>query len=222
MSYLLRTFILSMLMMSIVTVASAENTFQQGDQGNEVTEIQVQLMDLGYDVIADGEYGPATVDAIRQFQLTQGIEANGLVGPATYEALLGRDMPDISQNSNILARRIIGISQEYVGIRYVFGGNTPSSGFDCSGYVKYVFAKAGITLPRTADSQYYAGTHISTTDLRPGDLVFFSTYLPGPSHVGIYIGDGKFMHASSSRGVTVDTLSRSYWVSTYIGAARYF
>ena len=214
----LRTLVLSMMMMSVVTVASADS-FQPGDQGSDVAEIQGQLVDLGYDVIADGEYGPATVDAIKQFQESQGIEADGLVGPATYEALLGRDMPDVSRGSNVIARRIVQSSMQYIGVPYVFGGTTPS-GFDCSGYVRYVFAQAGISLPRMADEQYYFGKPISTTDLRAGDLVFFSTYTYGPSHVGIYLGDGNFINASSSRGVVIDSLGNSYWSSTYIGARR--
>ena len=218
MSYFLRILILSIAMMSVAVVASAD-AYQQGDQGTEIAEIQGQLIDLGYDVIADGEYGPATVDAIRQFQESQGIEPDGLVGPATYEALLGRNMPDVSRGSSMIARRIVQSSMQYIGVPYVFGGTTPS-GFDCSGYVRYVFAQAGISLPRMADEQYYYGKPISTTDLRAGDLVFFSTYTYGPSHVGIYLGDGNFINASSSRGVVIDSLGNSYWSATYIGARR--
>ena len=219
----LRKLVLSALITSVATiggVASADNnSFQPGDQGSEIAEIQGQLIDLGYDVVADGEYGPATVEAIKSFQMTQGINPDGLVGPMTYEALLGRDMPEVSRGSSVLSRRIIQTSMQYMGVPYVFGGSTPS-GFDCSGYVQYVFAQAGISIPRTADYQYYAGTPISTSELRPGDCVFFSTYLPGPSHVGIYIGDGNFIHASSSRGVTIASLSGSYYAATFIGARR--
>lgn len=218
MSYFLRILVLSVAMLSMVATASADS-YQQGDQGIEIAEIQGQLIDLGYDVVADGEYGPATVDAIKLFQESQGIEPNGLVGPDTYEALLGRNMPDISRGSSMVARRIVQTSMQYIGVPYVFGGTTPS-GFDCSGYVRYVFAQAGISLPRMADEQYYFGKPISTTDLRAGDLVFFSTYTYGPSHVGIYLGDGNFINASSSRGVVIDSLGNSYWSATYIGARR--
>ena len=219
--YFLRVLALSTMILSTATVASADNSFQQGDQGSEVAEIQGQLIDLGYDVVADGEYGPATVDAIRQFQESLGMKADGLVGPATYEALLGRVMPEVSRGINVISRRIVQTSMKYIGVPYVFGGTSPS-GFDCSGYVRYVFAQAGISLPRMADEQYYFGKPISTTDLRAGDLVFFSTYTYGPSHVGIYLGDGNFINASSSRGVVIDSLGNSYWSSTYIGARRIF
>lgn len=215
----LRALTLAASIMVFSSTASADS-FQQGDQGTEIAEIQGQLVDLGYDVVADGEYGPATVDAVRQFQESQGIKPDGLVGPATYQALLGRSMPDVSRGSSIISRRIIQTSMNYMGVPYVFGGNTPS-GFDCSGYVRYVYAKVGIYLPRMADEQYYAGSPISTTEMRPGDLVFFSTYTYGPSHVGIYLGDGQFIHASSSYGVSIASLGSSYWTATYIGARRF-
>ena len=106
----------------------------------------------------------------------------------------------------------------FLGVPYVFGG-TSTTGFDCSGYVQHVFAMLGIHLPRTADAQFYAGKP-AVGGPRPGDLVFFQTYLPGPSHVGIYLGNGEFAHASS-HGVMVSKLSQSYWASRYLGARRY-
>ena len=108
---------------------------------------------------------------------------------------------------------------DYLGVPYVFGGTSPY-GFDCSGYVQYVFANAGVSLPRTADVQFEVGTPVSTAELVPGDLVFFSTYTYGASHVGIYVGDGNFIHASSSQGVTISSLSQAYYSSRYIGARR--
>lgn len=209
-----------MLLLSIsVSTSYAAGQFRVGDQGAEIEEIQGKLVVLGYDVIADGAFGPAMAEAVKDFQKSCGIKADGLIGPATYSALLGKDMPDISHSMNYVAGRIIASSMDYIGVPYVFGGTSPY-GFDCSGYVQYVFANAGISLPRTADVQYEVGTPISTTDLVSGDLVFFTTYTYGASHVGIYLGDGKFIHASSSRGVTVDSLGSSYWSSHYIGARR--
>ena len=209
-----------MVLLSVsVSTSYAAGQFRVGDRGEEIAEIQGQLVQLGYDVMADGAFGPAMAEAIKDFQKSHGIKADGLIGPATYSALLGRDMPDITQSVSYLAGRIISTSMDYLGVPYVFGGTSPY-GFDCSGYVQYVFAKAGIDLPRTADVQYEVGTPISTTELVPGDLVFFETYTYGASHVGIYVGDGNFIHASSSRGVTVSSLSQAYYSSHYIGARR--
>ena len=127
----------------------------------------------------------------------------------TYAALLGKSMPAFSSTTNSIARRVVSDSMNYLGVPYVFGGTTPN-GFDCSGYVRYVFANAGVYLPRTADAQYEVGYSVSTSELMPGDLVFFSTYEPGASHVGIYLGDGDFINASSSQGVSVASLYSSY------------
>jgi cell wall-associated NlpC family hydrolase len=105
-----------------------------------------------------------------------------------------------------------------VGVPYVFGG-TSRSGFDCSGYVQYVFKGSGISLPRTASEQFKVGSSVSREQLQSGDLVFFHTYAAGASHVGIYIGGGSFVHASNS-GVRTTKLSDSYYASRYLGARR--
>lgn len=216
----LRALIVVMFLLSIsVSTSYAAGAYRVGDQGEEIAELQGKLVILGYDVMADGAFGPAMADAIKEFQKSQGIKADGLIGPATYSALLGKDMPDITCSSGYISNKIISNAMDYLGVPYVFGGTSPY-GFDCSGYVQYVFANAGISLPRTADVQYEVGMPISTTELVAGDLVFFSTYTWGASHVGIYLGDNNFIHASSSRGISVDSLGSSYWSSHYIGARR--
>ena len=102
----------------------------------------------------------------------------------------------------------------------MWGGQSPS-GFDCSGYIQYVFGKHGVTLPRTAAEQFNVGTSVSKSNLIPGDLVYFTTYKEGPSHVGIFLGNGQFIHASSGKEeVTISSLSSSYYTSRYIGAKR--
>ncbi len=106
------------------------------------------------------------------------------------------------------------------GTHYVRGG-TSRGGFDCSGFTRYVYAKYGISLPHSSAAQASKGKPVSKSELQPGDLVFFSTYRRGISHVGIYIGDGKFVHASNhGRGVTVDSLNSSYYAPRYRGARR--
>ena len=131
----------------------------------------------------------------------------------------GRFAGGILARTSKIAQQLTRSALRFLGTPYVFGGTSPTYGFDCSAYVQHVFAMVGIHLPRTADAQYDVG-HPATGGPRPGDLVFFQTYAPGVSHVGIYLGNGKFAHASSSRGVTVSSLSESYWAQRYLGAKR--
>jgi len=127
----------------------------------------------------------------------------------------------IAMAQRILAfdERVTHTALRYIGVPYVWGG-TSFDGVDCSGFVYAVFEHNGIDLPRTADSQFEVGRPVATRDLEPGDLVFFETYAPGASHVGIYLGGGRFVHASSSDGVRIDDLSMDYYASRFIGARR--
>ncbi len=126
----------------------------------------------------------------------------------------------VAGSASSKADAIIATAKKYIGVPYLWGGTTPK-GFDCSGFVQYVYKAHGISLNRTCVTQYKHGTYVSKSNLQPGDLVFFqNTYKAGISHVGIYIGDGKFIHASSSKGITISNLSSSYYVSHYYGARR--
>jgi cell wall-associated NlpC family hydrolase len=138
--------------------------------------------------------------------------------PRAQRSGFGRFAGGILARTSKLARALTKSALRFLGTPYVFGGTT-RSGFDCSAYVQHVFAMFGIFLPRTADAQYDVGRRV-VGGPRPGDLVFFETYAYGPSHVGIYLGHGDFVHASSSRGVMVSNLSEAYWSSRYIGAKR--
>ena len=117
------------------------------------------------------------------------------------------------------AQMVITEAKKYIGTPYLWGGNTPA-GFDCSGFSKYVFEKVGISLPRTAATQFSGLKAVSSPS--PGDLVFFTTYAPGPSHLGIYIGDNKFIHAGTSTGVTITDMNNPYWKPRYLGARTAF
>jgi cell wall-associated NlpC family hydrolase len=124
-----------------------------------------------------------------------------------------------------LADAVVQWALAEVGRPYVWGGTTPA-GFDCSGLVQWVFAKVGIHLPRLSGQQYRVGVPVDRQNLRPGDLVFFTTYKPGPSHVGIYIGSyhgiaHAFVAADNPAvGVEIDNLNAAKWTLRYVGARR--
>jgi peptidoglycan DL-endopeptidase CwlO len=118
--------------------------------------------------------------------------------------------------------RVVGTALSLQGAPYRNGGSDPS-GFDCSGFVAYVFAQQGLALPRTVSEQYDAGREISPDAVEPGDLVFFSTVARGATHVGIAVSANEFVHAPSSRGVVrVERLTAPYWSSRFVGIRRVF
>lgn len=109
-----------------------------------------------------------------------------------------------------------------IGIHYKYGGNSPEHGLDCSGLVRYVFKEAwGTNLPRTSEEISRVGLHIETQDLQPGDLVFYKTLKHAFSHVGIYLGDNKFIHSPAPGGaVRIESMDLSYWKKRFNGARR--
>jgi cell wall-associated NlpC family hydrolase len=127
---------------------------------------------------------------------------------------------DIVESYDLPAARyggVVGIALQYLGVPYVWGGSSPSTGFDCSGFIMYVFAQVGVSLPHHAASQYELGTPVPRDALAPGDLVFFD----GLGHAGIYIGGGQFVHAPHTGDVVkISSLYDSWYASTYVGARR--
>ena len=114
---------------------------------------------------------------------------------------------------------IVATAKKYLGYNYTYGGSSPSTGFDCSGFTSYIFKQHGISLNRTAAGQYSNGVAVSRANLQPGDLVMFGK--SGINHVAIYIGGGKIIHASTpSTGVRIDSLSTGYYNNNYVGARR--
>jgi len=112
---------------------------------------------------------------------------------------------------------VVSIALQYLGVPYVWGGASPS-GFDCSGLTMYAYAKVGVYLPHNAAMQYGMGTPVARSQLAPGDLVFFN----GLSHVGMYIGGGRFVHAPHTGDVVkISSLSEYWYAATYVGARRY-
>ena len=115
---------------------------------------------------------------------------------------------------------LIQTAMDFLGVPYRNGGSDPS-GFDCSGLVQWVFARHGTMLPREAKDQYRVGRDVDLRDVQPGDLIFFETVSRGASHVGIVIGEGRFIHAPNSSGVVrVEPYTANYWIRRYVGARR--
>jgi cell wall-associated NlpC family hydrolase len=115
--------------------------------------------------------------------------------------------------------RVVRMAFGFVGRPYQWSG-IGNRGFDCSGLVFHIFAALGLPVPHSSYAQYQAGAAVSREELAPGDLVFFRTYSPGPSHVGIYVGENQFVHASYSRGVVVSSIDEPYFRDRFIGARR--
>ena len=216
-------FCFGFLLFSLLFVSDAEAAaLRQGDRGAQVQWIQERLEDMGYEVgEADGVFGEETRQAVVQFQLSRGLDADGVVGAGTFYALQQRQAAvEVSRGFGRRGAQIVQMAQQYMGTPYVWGGSRPG-GFDCSGFIYYIYGQFGISLPRMSDGQFEMGRAISGDNLLPGDLVFFTTYEPGASHVGIYLGGGRFIHASSAAGeVTITPLGKAYYQERYLGARR--
>jgi|ERR1051326_4016100 cell wall-associated NlpC family hydrolase len=140
-------------------------------------------------------------------------------GPALPEAARGSSLPPPTDAG------AVDVARRYLGIRYVFGGTDPSIGLDCSGLVQLVFHQLGVALPRTAQQQYEATTHVDRTDLKPGDLVFFARTYADPhdwvTHVGIYIGNGQQINApTEGQVVSIQPVFSGFWGEHFIGGGR--
>jgi len=120
------------------------------------------------------------------------------------------------------ARDVLVNALSLTGVRYKYGGNSPETGFDCSGFVRYVFKQAtSLSLPHNALAISRLGQTVPKEELKPGDLVFFNTLKSAFSHVGIYLGNNRFIHSPSSGGkVKVESMQDGYWAKRYNGAQR--
>ncbi len=183
-----------------------------GTRGPDVQALQRALTRAGYGVQATGLVGPETESMILAFQRANHQDATGTIYLQAVEEVLSA-----SGREGVVADAV-----DQLGDRYVWGGASPS-GFDCSGLVAYAFGLAGLDLTHSTYSQWTEGTRVASGDLQPGDLVFFTTYASGPSHVGIYVGDGYFVHAADPQlGVTIDSLQSGYYFEHYVGAVDPF
>lgn len=191
---------------------------QYGEKSKDVKEVQKLLAFYGYytgDI--DAIYGPLTEKAILSVEKEGFIKTNEheiIIESQTNKQEVSNIQPIKTEVSNDEA--LIATAKEYIGVPYNWGGTTPN-GFDCSGFIQFVYASHNETIPRTTREIWNFATNVSEPSI--GDLLFFETYQPGPSHLGIYLGNGDFIHASSSNGVTISNYqSDIYWKERFIGA----
>ena len=132
----------------------------------------------------------------------------------------GFDEQKAEASTSVSASSLTDIASKYKGIRYKTGGTT-AAGFDCSGYVQFVYKQLGVSLTRSTKTMYNEGSAIEKANIQVGDLLFFKTTSAKVGHVGIYIGNGKFIHSSTSKGVMVSKVNDPYyWGKRYVGAKR--
>lgn len=183
-------------------------------EGQNLSTIQRQLETLGFltGSFASGTYDSPTQEAVTVFQQSYNIPETGEIDSQTTTAI----------EHAVIKQDLVNQSKNYIGVPYLWGGESPA-GFDCSGFVYYMFQQVGLDdMPRTTSGELFKqGSWINTTDLQPGDLVFYGVNEPGEvSHVGFYLGNNEFISATSSKGIWINSLDNSYWSQYYMGAKR--
>lgn len=209
---------------------------KKGMRGEDVRKLQERLKVLGFLVIDEctDYYGSMTKEAVINFQREYGLKVDGIAGPETFRTLnlALKDVTDstiLMQSSrsgsfiNSIGESIAKAAREYLGCKYQYGGSGPNA-FDCSGFTKFIYGKFGIELPRSSSDQATVGTKVGRDELQIGDLLIFSnTYRKGPSHTGIYLGNNKFIHASTScKGVIISDLNSDYYRKHFSYGRRVF
>ena len=207
---------------SVPSASVGHPKLRQGDRGAAVKTLQSALNASGASIAVDGVFGSGTASAVRALQSAAGIGVDAVVGPKTWNALGSdvristgsgsRDDNRGSVSTDVSGHAIVTAARAQLGVRYSWGGSSPSSGFDCSGLVYHAYNQTGTKLPRrTAKGYVFGGRIISQSEARPGDLVAFTGNDYG--HMGIYAGNGKIIDASSSRQRVVE---RSIWNAPHV------
>ncbi|WP_409301523.1 C40 family peptidase [Peribacillus sp. SCS-155] len=188
-----------------------DQTLRPTQTHTDVRQLQSLLKIKGYFTYSGSlttYYGTNTKSAVVKVQRAKSLPADGVAGRATFNSL---------GVYKVNVPTLISYAKQQLGVPYKWGGTT-RAGFDCSGFIYYVFQNSqGITLPRTT-SQLYTNVGLKVSSPSVGDLVFFNTSGSGVSHAGIYIGNGQFINSSSSKGVSIADMDNPYWKARYLGA----
>lgn len=230
----------------LAPLKTIDRTYTIGETGDGIKSIQRALYYFGYykDSI-DGIFGPKTNEALYYFQVDHDLDVKQEINHQVVTALTEKQEevkpPSVKTTKNqettqqttndqtihvaqkkaeqetYQSDQLITTAKQYVGTSYAWGGTSPS-GFDCSGYINYVFNELGVSIPRTVSDIWNSAQPIEQLSI--GDLVFFETYKKGPSHMGIYLGNHNFIHASESKGVSIASMDIDYWQQRYLGAKR--
>ena len=207
--------------------ASTVNVRKEPNTSSEIvtnatmnTEVVVQSEEGGWSKVTvngrDGYIATNLLSSTRQTTSRSSTTRRSTTSTQTQDTTASTTSSASSSGAAVVAK-----AKSYIGYKYVYGGSSPSTGFDCSGFTSYIYKQFGVSLNRTAAGQYSNGTAVSRANLQPGDLVMFGK--SGINHVGIYIGGGMIVHAeNSSTGVTTDTINSGYYNNNYVGARRIF
>lgn len=175
---------------SATSATESSSTLMRGSTGSKVKQLQGNLIYLGYlSGSADGSFGAKTEAAVKLYQRRNSLSADGKAGSKTNAAI---------QKEVLRVVNTVETAKKYLGMDYLYGGSSPSTGFDCSGLTQYAFKAAGISIPRNSAEQAKSGIAVPKSQLRAGDLVAFNSPV---SHVGIYLGNGKFIHSPKTGDV---------------------
>lgn len=157
--------------------------------------------------------------AWQQFLIIECLALSLAACAANWQTLSAMGGSELEAPSGV---KIASLAEGLLGAPYRYGGASPQ-GFDCSGLVRYVHGRLGMSVPRQAHDQYQSARHLAVRDLQPGDLVFFRLAGSKISHVGIYVGDGRFVHApTTGKDVGYASLSDGYWWNRFAGAGRFY
>ncbi len=195
-----------------------------GSSGEAVQALQLKLKSLGYfSGTGTGYYGSVTRDAVIRFQKASGLYADGIAGPATHNKAFSGSAPAVTAAATSTAA-IADIALTQVGKGYVLGTQGPNT-YDCSGLAYYAMTNAGFSVTRMSAAAYFTNSAWAsvggTANLKKGDLIFFRSETSSSiSHMGIYTGDGQFVHASSGQAKVMVSTLNTYWTNLYMGARR--